>query len=88
MSKSDPDPKSRISLLDNQDDITKKMKKAVTDSTSEVFYDLENRPGVSNLIGIHSAVSGKSVEDICKEASQINTGEYVMAQNYIILKMN
>lgn len=86
MSKSDPDPKSRISLLDNPDDIIKKIKKAVTDLTSEVYYDLENRPGVSNLIGIHSAVSGESIEDICKEANQINTGQYVRTYNYYLKK--
>ncbi|KAJ8926688.1 hypothetical protein NQ314_020903 [Rhamnusium bicolor] len=62
MSKSDPDPKSRICLTDKPDDIVRNIKKA--------------RPGVSNLISIHSFVTNKTVDDICREAGNINTGEY------------
>lgn len=77
MSKSDPDPKSRISLNDSVDNIVNKIKKAVTDFNSDVTYDPHNRPGVSNLISIHSFVTGKSVEEICNEAKNLNTGRYV-----------
>ncbi|XP_060530464.1 tryptophan--tRNA ligase, mitochondrial [Cylas formicarius] len=76
MSKSDPDPKSRICLLDTPDHVLKKIKRALTDFTSEVTYDPKDRLGVSNLIDIHSFVSKKSVEDICREAENINTGQY------------
>jgi tryptophanyl-tRNA synthetase len=76
MSKSDPDPKSRICLNDSPDDILKKIKKSVTDFTSEVTFDPDKRPGVSNLISIHSFVSGRTVEEICGEVQNVNTGKY------------
>lgn len=75
MSKSDPDPKSRICLTDSPDSIVKVIKKAVTDFTSEVTYDPELRPGVANLISIHSFVTNKSVEDICEEAKGFDTAK-------------
>lgn len=76
MSKSDPDPKSRICLTDKPDDILKNIKKAITDFQSEVTYDPEKRPGVSNLVSIHSFVTGKTVDEVCNEAQNLNTGEY------------
>ncbi|CAG9862866.1 unnamed protein product [Phyllotreta striolata] len=76
MSKSDPDPKSRICVTDKPDDIVRNIKKAVTDFTSEVTYDPDKRPGVSNLINIHSFVTNKSVADICREAKNLDTGKY------------
>nr|CAH7761021.1 unnamed protein product [Callosobruchus chinensis] len=76
MSKSDPDPKSRICMTDNPDEIVRNIKKAVTDFTSEVTYDPEKRPGVSNLISIHSFVTNKTIEEICLEAENMNTGQY------------
>ncbi|CAG9767532.1 unnamed protein product [Ceutorhynchus assimilis] len=76
MSKSDPDEKSRICLTDTPDTIVRNIKKAVTDFTSEVTFDPENRPGVSNLISIHSFATGKTVEQICKEAEHLDTGRY------------
>lgn len=79
MSKSDPEVKSCIYLTDEPDVIVEKIKKAVTDFTSEVTYDPENRMGVSNLVAIHSLVSnGKSPADICKEVQGIDTGKYKM----------
>lgn len=76
MSKSDPDAKSRICLTDSIDDIVSKIKKAVTDCTSQVTYNPDERPGVSNLISIHSFVTKKSVGDICREVEGLNTGQY------------
>ncbi|CAH1108561.1 unnamed protein product [Psylliodes chrysocephalus] len=76
MSKSDPDAKSRICLTDKPDDIVRNIKKAVTDFTSELTYDPEARPGVSNLINIHSFVTNESVEEICRQAENLNTGQY------------
>uniref|UniRef100_A0A182NPR3 Tryptophan--tRNA ligase, mitochondrial n=1 Tax=Anopheles dirus TaxID=7168 RepID=A0A182NPR3_9DIPT len=76
MSKSDPDPKSCIMLVDTADAVLEKVKKSVTDFTSEVTFDPDGRPGVSNLITIHALVSGKSTEDICREAEGKNTGQY------------
>ncbi|XP_055902444.1 tryptophan--tRNA ligase, mitochondrial [Eupeodes corollae] len=79
MSKSDPEVKSCIYLTDEPDVIVEKIKKAVTDFTSEVTYDPENRLGVSNLVAIHSLVSnGKTPEEICKDVQGIDTGKYKM----------
>lgn len=74
-SKSDPNDKSRITLLDKPDAIRKKIKRAITDFTSEVTYDPENRPGVANLIGIHALVKDISPQEICEQAKNIDTGK-------------
>jgi tryptophanyl-tRNA synthetase len=59
MSKSDPDPNSAIYLTDTDDQIRKKIKRAVTDTGTEVTYEAQ-KPGVCNLIDIQAAISGKS----------------------------
>lgn len=64
MSKSDPNPKAYISLLDDVNIIKKKIKSAVTDSDGVIKYDLENKPGVSNLLTILSCVTGVSIKDL------------------------
>ena len=66
MSKSDKDPNGTVYLLDQPDVIMRKFKKAVTDSDTErcVRYDLANKPGVSNLMSIYSACTGKTFEAI------------------------
>ena len=71
MSKSDPED-TYIAILDNPDIIRKKLRRAITDSESEVRFDPENKPGVSNLMSILSALSGKSMEAI--QADFANTG--------------
>ncbi len=64
MSKSDPNPKSVISILDDPKTIEKKIKGAVTDSEGIVKYDKENKPGISNLLTIYSSFSGRSIEEL------------------------
>lgn len=64
MSKSDPNTKAFISLLDDPKQIEKKIKSAVTDSDGIVKYDKENKPGISNLISIYAVLSGLSVEEV------------------------
>lgn len=76
MSKSDPQKLATISLTDSPDDIAFKIRRAVTDFTSEVTYDPETRPGVSNLVSIHSAVSGLSVDEVVQQARGVDTGRY------------
>jgi tryptophanyl-tRNA synthetase len=63
MSKSDPDPSGAVYLNDSADQIIKKLKKAVTDSGSEITYE-DEKPGVKNLIQIQAAITGKSPQDI------------------------
>lgn len=52
MSKSDTNPKSRIVITDSKDEIKKKVKSALTDSTNGITYEPVTRPGVSNLVSI------------------------------------
>jgi len=66
MSKSDLGEGS-VFLLDDPDTIRRKIKRAVTDSESEIRFDPENKPGVSNLLSIISALSGESMDSICAE---------------------
>ena len=68
MSKSDPE-ETFIAILDKPDVIRKKMRRAKTDSENCVEFDPENRPGVSNLMSIMSALTGRSMEDISAEYS-------------------
>ena len=65
MSKSDPDPNASVFLSDSDDQIRKKIKRAVTDSGSEIADD-DSKPGVKNLLAIQSAITGKSVSEIVK----------------------
>lgn len=67
MSKSDPNPKGYIALLDDINVAKKKIKSAVTDSEGTIAYDKENRPGISNLLTIYSCLSDLSIDDICKK---------------------
>lgn len=76
MSKSDDDAKSRIELLNSDDAIREKFRKAVTDTTSAITYDPTVRPGVSNLVDIHCAISGLTVEQACAQSRQLNTLQY------------
>ena len=79
MSKSATNLNDVIFLNDTPDDIVKKFKKAVTDSDNLVKYDLENKPGVSNLMQIYSAVTSKSKEEIEKEFEGQGYGIFKMA---------
>lgn len=64
MSKSDADQNSCIYVTESPDTIAKKIRKATTDSIQgKVYYDPENRPGVSNLINIISGLSRKSIPE-------------------------
>lgn len=73
MSKSDANQNSVLYLSDNPETIGKKLKKAVTDSTSTHFnYDPVHRPGVSNLINIVSGIRRTSIEDVEKDVSKFD----------------
>lgn len=74
MSKSHPDKRGRIDITDEPDVIVEKVKKAVTDCTSKITYDPENRPGVSTLLTMHSLITGLTPEELCEENSFIDTG--------------
>ncbi|SDJ61137.1 tryptophanyl-tRNA synthetase [Ferrimonas sediminum] len=66
MSKSDDNNNNVIGLLEDPKKVTKKIKRAVTDSDEPpvVRFDIDNKPGVSNLLSILSGASGKSFEEL------------------------
>lgn len=64
MSKSGANPKGIVNLLDAPKTSAKRIKSAVTDNDGEIRFDQENKPGVSNLLVIQSALTGKSVDDL------------------------
>ena len=63
MSKSDISGKGVIYLLDDEKVLRKKIMSAVTDSENKVYYDPENKPGISNLLTIYSSLKKISIEE-------------------------
>lgn len=78
MSKSDTNQKSFILVTESPDSIVKKIKSAVTDSEASVYYSKE-KPGVSNLMEIYSACTGKSFDDITDEFAGKGYGDFKAA---------
>lgn len=76
MSKSDPDPASRILILDDPATIRRRIRRSVTDSGTDVRYDWENKPGISNLIEMHSLFSGEPVDRIEAEHGSGGYGRF------------
>ncbi len=64
MSKSSSSPNGIIDILDDPKVITKRIKSAVTDADTVIRFDRENKPGVSNLLTIYSAFTGRPVDHI------------------------
>jgi len=79
MSKSAASMSGVIELLDSSDVILKKFKSSVTDAGKEIEYDEKSKPGISNLLTIHSAFSGKSVTDIENEFADKGYGDFKTA---------
>lgn len=78
MSKSDDNQNAYVAILDDRDTVIRKFKRAVTDSEGGIYVS-EDKPGVSNLIGIYSAVTGKTVKDIESEFSGLGYGDFKLA---------
>ena len=78
MSKSDPNQNAVVYILDSKDEVMRKFKKAVTDSDAEVRF-AEDKPGVSNLMTIYRAFTGKSFEEIEAEFSGKGYGDFKLA---------
>jgi tryptophanyl-tRNA synthetase len=75
MSKSDPNEKATIFLIDSDEVIKNKIKRSVTDSGSEIKYSAE-KPGISNLMTLYHISTGKSFKEIEKEFSGKGYGEF------------
>ncbi len=74
MSKSDPD--GCVFLLDKPEDIMRKFKRAVTDCETAVKFDRENKAGISNLLTIYCAATGKTMEEIEAEFEGKGYGDF------------
>ena len=78
MSKSDPNPNGCIKLLDDTDTIIRKFKRAVTDSGNEIVAS-EDKPGITNLLSIYSAVTDKTIEEAEKDFVGCGYGDFKLA---------
>ena len=78
MSKSENEDTGRVLLMDTPETIMRQFKRAITDSDTEncVHYDKENKPGVSNLMTIYSACTGKSYDEIEQEFAGCGYGKF------------
>ena len=89
MSKSDEIGNGVVYLMDKPEDIARKFKRAVTDSDTErcVRYDVKAKPGVSNLMDIYSAVTGKSYAEIEQEFDGQGYGAFKPAVADAVIEM-
>ena len=87
MSKSIPD--GCVFLMEKPEDIARKFKRAVTDSDTEncIRFDVENKPGVANLMSIYSAVTGKTYTEIEKEFEGKGYGAFKPAVGDAVIEM-
>jgi tryptophanyl-tRNA synthetase len=76
MSKSAASNAGVIDILDSADVNVKKIKSAVTDTGKEVVFDEKNKPGISNLLTIHSALSGKTIKELENEFAGKGYGDF------------
>ncbi len=78
MSKSDENENATVRILDPKDVIIRKFKRAVTDSGSEIRYS-EDKPGVSNLMSIYGAFTGKTMDEVEREFAGKGYGDFKLA---------
>jgi tryptophanyl-tRNA synthetase len=76
MSKSAASNSGVIDILDSADVNVKKIKSAVTDTGKEIKFDEKNKPGISNLLTIHSALSGKTIAELENEFAGKGYGDF------------
>ena len=79
MSKSSASSAGVIDILDSSDVNVKKIKSAVTDTGKEVRFDEKEKPGISNLLTIHSSLSGKSITELENEFTGKGYGDFKAA---------
>lgn len=79
MSKSDENARATIYLTDTTDQIVKKIKSAVTDTGTEVAFDWEEKPGISNLLEIFAYFTGRSIDDLVAEFATSGYGLFKTA---------
>ena len=72
MDKSSENPKSYILLLDDLNRIKNKIKSAVTDSDGKIKFDVENKPGISNLLTIYASLTNRTIKDVESQYADSN----------------
>ncbi len=85
MSKSDENPNAFVAILDSPEDIMRKFKRAVTDSDNKICVG-EGKEGINNLIGIYSAVTGKTAEQITNEFEGKGYGDFKMTVGQAVVE--
>ncbi len=86
MSKSAESLSGLIEILDTPAANTKKIKSAVTDTGREITFDAQNKPGISNLLTIFSALSGRSVAEIENEFAGKGYGDFKAAVAEVVVE--
>ena len=87
MSKSDIENGGCICIMDKPEDIMRAFKRAVTDSETCVRYDVNNKPGVSNLMQIYAVAADKTFEEIETEFSGKGYGDFKLAVGEAVVEM-
>ena len=76
MSKSDPNDGSRITLLDTPEQISRKIKRAKTDSQTGLAFGDPERPEANNLLGLYALLSGKGQKAAAVECAEMKWGSF------------
>jgi tryptophanyl-tRNA synthetase len=86
MSKSAASPNGIIELMDKPEVNLKKIKSAVTDTGKEIIFDEKNKPGVSNLLTIYTALSGKTIDEAQNEFTGKGYGDFKGAVAEVVIE--
>ena len=86
MSKTEENPKGCIMLLEDPESARKKIMGAVTDSEAKVYFDRENKPGISNLLTIYTALTGMSMDDACDKFKDSGYGDFKKEVSNVVAK--
>jgi len=86
MSKSAGSAAGVLEIMDTPEANTKKIKSATTDAGREVTFDEKEKPGISNLLTIHAALSGKSVSDLENEFAGKGYGDFKAAVAEVVVE--
>ena len=87
MSKSEDEDTGRVLLMDTPETIARQFKRAITDSETSVRYDKEKKPGVSNLMTIYSACTGRNYDEIEAEFAGQGYGVFKPAVGEAVIEM-
>ncbi|NLC34518.1 MAG: tryptophan--tRNA ligase [Erysipelothrix sp.] len=87
MSKSDQSDKGCIYLLDSVKSARKKIMSAQTDSLAQVKYDVENQPGISNLLTIYASIADVSIEDAEAKFKDYRYGDFKKAVADVVVAL-